>query len=95
MGLITLTAGYSYVGEQYSRAFNLDKWDKVDSYDNIDARVSWTSPEETFVIAAFVKNAGDERDAIYNSSPSTVTRMQASTLSDPISYGLQLRYNFE
>ena len=95
MGLITLTAGYSYVGEQYSRAFNLDKWDKVDSYDNIDARVSWTSPEEAFVIAAFVKNVGDERDAIYNSSPSTVTRMQASTLSDPISYGLQLRYNFE
>lgn len=94
MGLLTFTAGYSYVGEQYARAFNLEDWDKVDSYDNIDGRVSWTSPEETFVVAAFVKNAGDERDAIAKSSPSTVTRMQASTLSDPMSYGIQARYNF-
>jgi iron complex outermembrane receptor protein len=95
MGLLTFTAGYSYVGEQYSRAFNLEDWDKVDSYDNIDARVSWTSPEESYVIAAFVKNAGDERNAIYKSSPSTVTRLQASEISDPISYGIQLRYNFD
>ena len=95
MGELSLTAGYSYVGEQYSRAFNRNDWDRVDSYDRIDARLSWTSPEETFELAAFVRNAGDERDALLYSTPSTVTRLQNVELSDPISYGLQLRYNFD
>lgn len=94
MGSIALTASYSYVGEQYSRAFNRDDWDKVDSYNSIDGRVAWTSPEESFVISAFVKNAGDERNVLLNSTPSPETRMQAAELSDPISYGLQIRYNF-
>lgn len=93
-GLLTFSAGYSYVGEQYSRAFNRNDWDKVDSYDNIDGRISWTSPEATYVIAAFVKNAGDDRDVLRYSAPSPDTRMQAAELSDPMSYGLQLRYNF-
>ncbi|NMP15480.1 TonB-dependent receptor [Thalassotalea sp. Y01] len=93
-GSIALTASYSYVGEQYSREFNRDDIDKVDSYDSIDARLSWTSPEEAFVIAAFVKNAGDERNVLRYSAPSTQTRMQAAELSDPITYGLQLRYSF-
>jgi iron complex outermembrane receptor protein len=94
MGEVALTASYSYVGEQYSRAFNRDDFDKVDSYDSIDARLAWTSPEEAFVIAAFVKNAGDERNVLLNSTPAPETRMQAAELSDPISYGLQIRYNF-
>ncbi|WP_193408709.1 TonB-dependent receptor [Thalassotalea crassostreae] len=94
MGAIALTASYSYVGEQYSREFNRDDFDKVDSYDSIDARLAWTSPEEAFVVAAFVKNAADERNVLRYSSPSTQTRMQASELSDPITYGVQLRYSF-
>jgi iron complex outermembrane receptor protein len=93
-GNISVTAGYSYVGEQYSRAFNRSNWDQVDSYDRIDARVSWTSESEAFEIAAFVRNAADERDILRYSTPSTVTRLQNVELSDPISYGLQIRYSF-
>jgi iron complex outermembrane receptor protein len=89
-----LTAGYSYVGEQYSRSFNSSDWDQVNSYYRIDARLSWTSPSEAFEVAAFVRNAADERDVLRYSTPSTVTRLQNAELSDPISYGLQLRYNF-
>ena len=94
MGSIALTASYSYVGEQYSREFNRDDIDKVDSYDSVDARLAWTSPEEAFVVAAFVKNAGDDRNVLRYSAPSTQTRMQASELSDPVTYGVQLRYSF-
>ncbi len=94
MGVISLTASYSFVGEQYSRAFNRDDFDKVDSYDSIDGRIAWTSPEENFVIAAFVKNAGDDRYVLRYNTPSPETRMQAAELSDPISYGIQVRYNY-
>lgn len=94
MGTVLLTAGYSYVGEQYSRAFNRSDWDQVDSYDRLDARLSWTSESEALELAAFVRNAADERDILRYSTPSTVTRLQNVELSDPISYGLQIRYNF-
>jgi iron complex outermembrane receptor protein len=94
MGTVLLTAGYSYVGEQYSRAFNRSDWDLVDGYDRIDARLSWTSQSEAFEVAAFVRNAADERDVLRYTTPSTVTRLQNAELSDPISYALQVRYNF-
>lgn len=93
-GSVALTASYSYVGDQYSRAFNRDDFDKVDSYDSIDARIAWTSPEEAFVVAAFVQNAGDDRNVLRYNTPAPETRMQDAELSDPILYGVQLRYNF-
>lgn len=93
-GSIALTASYSYVGDQYSRAFNRDDIDKVDAYGSIDGRLAWTSPEEAFVVAAFVKNASNDRNVLRYSTPAPETRMQAAEISDPISYGIQLRYNF-
>ncbi|MFT5529288.1 MAG: iron complex outermembrane receptor protein [Alteromonadaceae bacterium] len=93
-GTVMLTVGYSYVGEQYTRAFNRSDWDLVDSYDRIDARLSWTSEDEAYVVAAFVRNGADERNFLYNNTPDTTGRSQSFQLSDPISYGLQLRYNF-
>jgi iron complex outermembrane receptor protein len=95
MGVLSLSAGYSWVGEQYTRSFNRDDWDKVDSYDNIDARISWSSPEDTYVISAFVKNAGDERDLIHRSAPFPDTRGSSGEYTDPVTYAVQLRYNFE
>jgi iron complex outermembrane receptor protein len=94
MGIVSITAGYSYVGEQYSRAFNRDDWDLVDSYDRLDARISWTSPSEAFEVAAFVRNAADERDILRTNAPNTTGRTRAIELADPISYGVQVRYNF-
>jgi iron complex outermembrane receptor protein len=94
MGIVSITAGYSYVGEQYSRAFNRDDWDLVDSYDRLDTRISWTSPSEAFEVAAFVRNAADERDILRTNAPNTTGRTRAIELADPISYGVQVRYNF-
>jgi iron complex outermembrane receptor protein len=94
MGSVLLTAGYSYVGEQHSRAFNRDDWDRVDNYDRVDARLSWTSASQALEVAAFVRNAADKRDILRYTTPSTVTRLQNIELSDPITYGLQVRYSF-
>jgi iron complex outermembrane receptor protein len=94
MGTVLLTAGYSYVGEQYSRAFNRSDWDLVDSYDRIDARLSWTSASEAFEVAAFVRNASDDRNVLSKSAPNTTGRQQSVELSDPINFGLQVRYSF-
>jgi iron complex outermembrane receptor protein len=95
MGILSLSAGYSWVGEQYTRSFNREDWDKVDSYDNIDARISWSSPDETYVISAFVKNAADERDLIHRSAPFPDTRGSSGEYTDPVTYAVQLRYNFD
>ena len=95
MGLLSLSAGYSWVGEQYTRSFNREDWDKVESYDNIDARVSWSSPEDTYEITAFVKNAGDERDMIHRSAPFPDTRGSSGEYTDPVTYAIQVRYNFD
>lgn len=95
MGELSLSAGYSWIGEQYTRSFNRDDWDKVESYDNLDARVSWTSPDETYVISAFVKNAGDERDLIHRSAPFPDTRGASGEYTDPVTYAVQVRYNFD
>ena len=94
MGTVLLTAGYSYVGEQYSRAFNRSDWDLVDSYERVDARLSWTSESEAFEVAAFLRNASDDRNVLRKSAPNTTGRQQSVELSDPINIGLQVRYSF-
>ena len=93
-GSLSLTAAYSYVGEQFSRPFNRGDWDTVDSYDRIDARLTWLSPEEAFEVSAFVRNAGDARDILRLDPVSTVSHMQNAELSDPIAYGVQVKYSF-
>ncbi len=93
-GTLSLTAAYSYVGEQFSRPFNRSDWDTVESYDRLDARLTWLSSSEAFEVSAFVRNAGDDRNALRFDPPSTVSRMQNAELSDPIAYGLQVKYSF-
>lgn len=93
-GSLSMTASYSYVGEQFSRPFNRSDWDTVDSYDRIDARLTWLSPSDAIEISAFVRNAGDDREILRLDAPSTVSRMQNAELSDPIAFGLQLKYSF-
>jgi iron complex outermembrane receptor protein len=56
--------------------------------------LSWTSASQALEVAAFVRNAADKRDILRYTTPSTVTRLQNIELSDPITYGLQVRYSF-
>jgi len=94
MGSLAFPMSYSMVGEQYSRPFNREDWDRVDSYESIDGRLAWRSPSEAFAVAAFVKNAQDERNVLRYNTPSTFTRMQDAEMSDPMTYGIQIRYDF-
>jgi len=93
-GEISLMVGYSYIGEQYGRAFNRDDWDKINSYDVIDARLNWTSPDADWEITAWIKNIADDRDMITAGAPSTTTRLRTGEANAPQSYGLKVKYNF-
>jgi len=94
LGEVSLMAGYSYIGDQYGRSFNREDWDKIEAYDTIDARITWTSSEDTFAISLWAKNISDDRHMITAGAPSTTTRLRTGEVTDPRSYGIKVQYNF-
>ncbi|MFT4518818.1 MAG: iron complex outermembrane receptor protein [Halioglobus sp.] len=88
------TVSYQYVGEQFTNAFNNDDFDKLDGYGQWDARLSVLSQEDIWELTAYVKNISDDREAIYNERPSTVSTLQSQALTNPRMYGVRLTYNF-
>jgi iron complex outermembrane receptor protein len=93
-GELSATVAYSYVGEQFDRAFNYAAWDKVESYDRTDARVTWVSPQDSWNVELWVKNASDDRQTLRTDVPSTVTRLRTGEVTQPMTYGLNVTYNF-
>lgn len=93
-GHLSATIAYSYVGEQYSRAFNLEQWDKIESNSRTDIRVNWRSPAYNWNVDLWVKNLADERNVIHMGVPSTVTRLSTGEISQPLTWGISAAYNF-
>lgn len=85
---------YQYTDEQYTSAFNNDDYDKLDSWDRWDARLSMAAPNDSWEVIAYVKNIADDRQVVFNGRPSTVSRLSEITLTDPRVYGLRLTYKF-
>jgi iron complex outermembrane receptor protein len=85
---------YQYIGEQFTSAFNNDSYDKLDAWGRWDARLSMSSQEETWEVTAYVKNISDDREAVFNDRPSSVSHLSGVTLTDPRTYGVRLTYNF-
>jgi iron complex outermembrane receptor protein len=85
---------YQYIGEQFTSAFNNDTFDKLDSWGRWDARLSMASQEEIWEVTAYVKNIADDREAVFNNRPSSVSHLSGVTLTDPRTYGVRLTYNF-
>ncbi len=88
------TGSYMYTGEQYMSAFNNDSYDKVDSWDRMDARLSVNTMDQAWEVTAFVKNISDDREVVYQERPSTVTRTGTQDLTEPRTYGVKVRYSF-
>mgnify|MGYP002700415006 CR=1 FL=1 len=88
------TASYMFTGEQYMSAFNNDSYDKIDSWDRADARLSVNSADQSWEVTAFVKNISDDRDVVYQERPSTVTRTGTKDLTEPRTLGVRVRYSF-
>ena len=85
---------YQYTGGQYTSAFNNESYDKLDSWDRWDARLSVAAPDETWELIAYVKNIADDREVIFNNRPSSISHLSEVTLTDPRVYGLRLTYKF-
>jgi iron complex outermembrane receptor protein len=58
-GDVVLTVNYSYIDDQYMTVFN-DDIETVDSYEQINARVSWKPSSAKYEVAVFGQNLTDE-----------------------------------
>ena len=58
-GDVVLTANYSYIDEQYVTVFN-DDIETVDSYEQLNARISWQPASARYEVAVFGQNLTDE-----------------------------------
>lgn len=93
-GSLTFSAVYTWTDSMYTSPNNSDNG-KVDSWDRVDARATWTSPSDKLAITAFVKNIGDDR-AETDASGGTIADgfLRTVQLGIPRLYGLQLNYRF-
>lgn len=58
-GDLTFTANYSYIDEQYMTVFN-DEIETIDSYNQVNARISWRPSSARYEVAIFGQNITDE-----------------------------------
>jgi iron complex outermembrane receptor protein len=89
-----VAGSYLYTDEIYMSAFNLDEFDKIDSWDRWDARFTVGSQDLTWEATAFVKNINDDREVILRDRPDPTAHGMVSALTDPRTYGVRLTYNF-
>lgn len=66
----------------------------ADAYVLLDARLSWSNPEDDLSIAAYVKNLTDERYDIGAVSAGDSIGTFTSVLGEPRMYGVELRKTF-
>lgn len=90
----SLTTSYLYTGKSWSQAFNNPDYDRIDSYDVWNARISVTDAEKVWKVEGFVRNIEDDRDIVSNSRPSTVTDNGTVGIQNPRVMGVSLEYNF-
>lgn len=93
-GDLLFTGVYTWVDEMYNNPANSDNgW--LDSWDRVDARVTWTAPSDKLAVTAFIKNISGDRHST-DASGGTISDgfLRTELLSDPRMYGLQLNYKF-
>jgi iron complex outermembrane receptor protein len=90
----TATTSYMLTDDQYTTAFNNEAYDKLDSWDRWDARLTAGSTDLTWEVTAYVKNVGDDRQVILKDRPSTISHLTEYSLTAPRTYGLRFTYNF-
>lgn len=93
-GTLTPSIQVAYSDDYANHGFNLPNTPggTQDSYSKTDIRLSWLSPEETFVIEAFIENIEDE-EVSARSTTGGNDRLQTTPLY-PQNYGMKVKYNF-
>lgn len=89
-GEVILTANYSYVDEQFMTVFN-DDIETVESYDHVNARITWRSSSAKYEVSLFGQNLTDELSFANDYSVSALVdgvRRSGRPLS-PRTYGIE------
>jgi iron complex outermembrane receptor protein len=92
-GTLDLFSSWSYIDDVYFGSFEREL-DKAPSYQRIDVRGSWRSPEERWIVSGFVNNVTDEigiRQIIRHGDTDGYRR--TAQVSEPRVYGVELTYN--
>jgi len=94
LGSLTARADFSWVDEQYFRAFNLET-DKADSYHRTNVRLQWDSSDTHWQAELYVLNLEDDYilSNLVVAGPNEGFGRVASYL-DPRTYGVEISYRF-
>jgi iron complex outermembrane receptor protein len=94
-GNLVFTANYSYVDDQYVTVFN-DAIETIDSYEQVNARISWQPESGRYEVAAFGQNLTDEESFAndYAVSPLADGVRRSGRSIDPRVYGLEVAFFF-
>ena len=93
-GALQFMTSWSWIDDVFFSPFE-SKVDMAPDYYRLDARASWTAPEEKWSVAAFVNNITDEigiRQIDRTDETENFRRSGATTF--PRQFGLELRYRF-
>ncbi len=92
-GNVDLFASYAWIDEVYFSAFEAEL-DRAPEYQRVDLRATWTSADESWIVAGFVNNVFDEigiRQILRHGAGDGYRRTAQTT--EPRVYGLELTYN--
>jgi iron complex outermembrane receptor protein len=92
-GELAVQGSASYTGDFYYSLRNFNST-KLDSYTLVNTRVSYTSENEEWVLAAFVNNATDEEYAVTGFDISLFCGCSEIATGQPRWWGVSLRRNF-
>jgi iron complex outermembrane receptor protein len=88
------TTSYFYTGDSWQAPFNNPDYDKNESFDTWDARVSANTSDGKWQVTGFVRNIEDDREITGTDRPSTVTQNAQYNLLAPRIYGMSVDYTF-
>ncbi|WP_289032177.1 TonB-dependent receptor [uncultured Paraglaciecola sp.] len=91
LGTVTYHLDYSYTGDNYADAANLDS-QLLDAWGLVNARVTMTSENEKWSVSAFVNNLQDEE--YITEKRTNPFNWSTATYGMPRFYGISLSYNW-
>lgn len=94
IGSVSARLDYSWSDSYFLRAYNLDS-DTTDSFHRTNARLAWTSNEETWSVSLYARNLEDEDVRSYQTAAASILgNVTNARYFAPRTYGLQAKYSF-
>jgi iron complex outermembrane receptor protein len=92
-GTMAGVVSYSYQGETYFDIQNQDTA-KEEGYSVTNVRLEWSSPEQHYILTAFVDNVFDEEYLVYTFDFTSSFGLNQQAYGKPRWAGVTARYNF-